>query len=135
MIRRSTWRFFLENAGYATPPGRAVCALELARGEQWAERNGIEFRLEDDLDADASFVDTWPLKEQREWKKRDHSCCRMVCYRPCPDHGWDCRHKEVLASLGGIFDPTDDYLRVVRAELALEAMPDVLTLAGVRRPL
>jgi hypothetical protein len=28
-----------------------------------------------------------------------------------------------LASLGGIFDPTDDYLRVVRAELALEAMP------------
>jgi len=27
--------------------------------------------------------------------------------------------------LGGIFDPTDDYLRVVRAELALEAMLEV----------
>ena len=45
-------------------------------------------------------------------------CYSVICYRPCPDHGWDCKHKEVLASLGGIFDPTDDYLRVVRAELA-----------------
>jgi hypothetical protein len=118
-----TWRFFLENAGYATPPGRAVCALELARAEQWAEQEGIEFRLEDDPDADASFVETWPQRYQNAWKKQSHSCYSVTCYRPCPDHGWDCKHKEVLASLGGIFDPTDDYLRVVRAELALESMP------------
>jgi hypothetical protein len=25
------FRFFLEHAGYATPPGRAACALALAR--------------------------------------------------------------------------------------------------------
>jgi hypothetical protein len=31
--RRAAFRFFLEHAGYATPPGRAVCALELARAE------------------------------------------------------------------------------------------------------
>jgi hypothetical protein len=41
-IRVFTWRFFLENAGYATPPSRAVCALELARAEQWAEQEGID---------------------------------------------------------------------------------------------
>jgi hypothetical protein len=122
-IRVFTYCFFLENAGYATPPGRAVCALELARAEQWAEQEGIEFRLEDDPDADASFVETWPLRYQKVWKKQSHSCYSVICYRPCPDHGWDCKHKEVLASLGGIFDPTDDDLRVVRAELALEAMP------------
>ena len=118
-----TWRFFLENAGYATPPGRAVCALELARAERWAEQEGIEFRLEDDPDADASFVETWPVRDQEAWRKQTHACYCMICYKPCPEHGWDCKHKEVLASLGGIFDPTDDYLRIVRAELALEAMP------------
>ncbi len=31
--RREAFRFFVEQAGYATPPGRAVCALELARAE------------------------------------------------------------------------------------------------------
>jgi hypothetical protein len=112
----------LDNAGYATPPGRAVCALELARAEQWAEQEGIEFRLEDDPDADDSFVEAWPLQYQRAWRKQSHSCYSVICFRPCSDHGWDCKHKEVLASLGGIFDPTDDYLRVVRAELASEAM-------------
>jgi hypothetical protein len=35
--RRQRWRFFLENAGYATPPGRAACALELARAEELLE--------------------------------------------------------------------------------------------------
>jgi hypothetical protein len=86
-IRVFTWRFFLENAGYATPPGRAVCALELARAEQWAEQEGIEFRLEDDPDADDSFVETWPLRYQKAWKQQSHNCYSVVCYRPCPDHG------------------------------------------------
>jgi hypothetical protein len=118
-----TWRFFLENAGYASPPGRSVCALELARAEQWAEQEGIEFRLEDEPDPDDSFVETWPLRYRQAWDKENHSCYSVICYRPCPEHGRDCKHKEVLASLGEIFDPTDDYLRVVRAELASEAMP------------
>ncbi len=123
MIRLSAFRFFIENAGYSTPPGAAVCALALAKAEQWANDNGVEFRTEGDPDADASFVETWTLKEQEEWNSIDHDCYSVVCYRPCLDHGWDCKHREVLASLSGIFDPTDAYLRVVRAELALEAMP------------
>lgn len=124
MISLRAWKFFLENAGYATPPGRAVCALEFAKAEQWANDNGIEFWLEDDPDADASFVETWCAADRTRWNAAEHHAYTMSCYRPCPDHGWDCKHREVLASLCGIFDPTDDYLRVVRAELALEAMPD-----------
>jgi hypothetical protein len=30
---RARFGFFLEHAGYATPPGRAACALGLARAE------------------------------------------------------------------------------------------------------
>jgi hypothetical protein len=123
MISLHAWRFFCEHAGYSVPPGKAPCAIALVRAEQWAEDNGIEFRLEDDPDADASFVETWTPKDQEQWKKQDHSCYSVICYRPCPEHGWDCKHREVLTSLSGIFDPTDDYLRVVRAELALESMP------------
>jgi hypothetical protein len=122
-VRAFTWRFFLENADYCTPPGRAMCAPELARAEQWADEERIEFRLEDDLDPDDSFVETWPARDQKAWKEQSHSCYSATCYRPRPVHGGDCKHKEVLASLGGIFDPTDDYLRVVRAELASEAIP------------
>lgn len=122
MISLRTWRFFIENAGYATPPGRTVCALDLAKAEQWASDNGIEFRLEDDLDADASFVETWSEADRKRWNATHHCAYTMFCYRPCPDHDWNCKHREVLASLSGIFDPTDDYLRVVRAELANEAM-------------
>jgi hypothetical protein len=123
MITLHAWRFFFERAGYSIPPGKAPCAIALARAEQWADDNGIEFRLEADLDADASFVEIWRPEEQKQWKKQDHSCYSVICYRPCPEHDWNCKHREVLASLSGIFDLTDDYLRVVRAELALESMP------------
>ena len=123
MIRLSAFRFFIENAGYCTPPGAAVCALALAKAEQWANDNGVEFRIDNDPDADPSFVETWTPKEQEQWNKVYHYCYSIICFKPCPDHGWDCKHREVLASLSGIFDPTDAYLRVVRAELALEAVP------------
>lgn len=32
-VDRKAFRFFLEHAGYSTPPGRAVCAISLARAE------------------------------------------------------------------------------------------------------
>jgi len=37
MTRRERFRFFLEHAGYCTPPGRAACALKLARAEEGLE--------------------------------------------------------------------------------------------------
>ena len=39
---RERWRFFLYHAGYAIPPGRVVCAMELAHAEEWAERKQAE---------------------------------------------------------------------------------------------
>ena len=118
---RPAFRFFLEHAGYCTPPGKAACALSLAKAEQWADSRGLEFVTEPDLDADLSFADTWPARERDAFKKHDHEviCARLV--RPCPDHGTDCKHAETLAALGGIVDADSSYLRVIRAELASEA--------------
>jgi hypothetical protein len=118
---RSAFRFFLEHAGYATPPGKAVCALHLAKAEQWALRRGLEFMIEPDIDADASFVETWSEREQEQWRKQDHECVMVSAVIPCKVHGADCKHSRVVASLGGIFDADNAYLRVVRAELAHEA--------------
>ena len=56
MIRLSAFRFFIENAGYCTPPGAGVCALALAKAEQWANDNGVEFRIEGDPDADKACL-------------------------------------------------------------------------------
>ena len=39
----SVYRFFKDNAGYATPPGCAACALSLARAEIAAEQEGLTF--------------------------------------------------------------------------------------------
>ena len=38
----SRFKFFRENAGWSTPPGKAQCALQLARAEEVA-------RVEDEL--------------------------------------------------------------------------------------
>lgn len=39
---RERWQFFLANAGYCTPPGRAACALSLSRAEVWREENDVQ---------------------------------------------------------------------------------------------
>ena len=118
---RRAFRFFLDNAGYATPPGKAVCALSLVKAEQWADSEGLEFVTEPDFDADLSFADTWPERDREAFHKQEHEviCARLV--RPCPDHGTDCKHAVTLASLCGIVDADSSYLRVIRAELASEA--------------
>jgi hypothetical protein len=118
MIR--AYRFFFEHAGYIVGR-RAECALSLAKAEQWANDQGLEFVTKPDCDADLSFADTWPARERDEFKRQDHEviCARLI--RPCEDHGTECLHAETLASLGGIVDADNNYLRVIRAELASEA--------------
>jgi hypothetical protein len=118
---RPAFRFFLQHAGYATPPGKAVCALSLARAEQWANERGLEYVVEPDQDADASFVETWDEREQANWNEQEHECICISAVLPCHEHGTDCKHSRVMASLGGIFDADSAYLRVVKAELASEA--------------
>lgn len=114
-IQRS-WRFFLEHAGYCTPPGRAACALGLARAEARAESAGFTFEWEWDDDADLSWMDDRDLYYRDDEGKRhprEHEI--LGCIARGPDG-------EVLASLWGIVDADTGYRRVVEAELASEAL-------------
>jgi hypothetical protein len=100
----------LENAGYATPPGRAACAIELARAEvkAWDDEQ-IRFRWEYDLEPDLSWCDCGHCET--------HECLVCVCEVRCGEcEGWT-----TAAVLGGIIDAGEDYRRIVEAELALEA--------------
>jgi hypothetical protein len=106
------YRFFRDNAGYIVGE-RARCALSLARAERDAKEQGIAFRWEWDSDADLS----WMSDAERQQEHEVEGC---IAYIPCPDHGADCKHATVLASLWGIVDADSNYRRVVEAELALE---------------
>jgi hypothetical protein len=101
----SAWRFFLENAGYCTPPGRAAFALALAHAERWAQENDLTFTWEPDFDPDLS----WMSEGERAKEHVSEGC---VC-RDAEGH--------VLTSLWGIVDADQKYRRVVEGELASEA--------------
>lgn len=108
-MNRKAWQFFMEWAGYCTPPGRTVCAAELARAENEAPMHGItfEWHWEDDFD------DSWMSVAERA---KDHEWTYCVARGPDGD---------VLASLGGICDASREYMRVVEAELAAEALANL----------
>ena len=96
----STEQFFYDNAGWSYDPktetsdqGRRRGAIELARAEQWAKKQGYYFEWSDDIEA--------PLY-----------CCAMYA------HG----QKYCAQSLGGIDTCTGKYARVVEAELVLQEM-------------
>ncbi len=97
----SAWAFFIRNAGYCTPPGVFACAWKLAVAERHAQEEGWEYEWGED-------VGEWGYSQSMVatlWGEDDEGT--MV----------------VLASLGGIDLPfSDDYERVVQAELALEAI-------------
>lgn len=103
---RAAWRFFHDQAGYSVPPGRAACALELARAEQQGQEEGLTFEWMSDYEAWDGDV-------------------------PEPDHLLSCLCRGsdglVLTSLCGIgVNSLDDpYLRVVQAELAMEALDEI----------
>jgi hypothetical protein len=112
---RNRFRFFLEHAGYSAPPGRAACALQLAKAEAKAERVGLVFEWEDDSEA-AQWED-----ERGRW----HQDPAVACLVYCDAHLSRGPRREVLASLGAILESDDfadakNYRRVVEAELAAE---------------
>jgi hypothetical protein len=112
---RKSWQFFLEHAGYATPPGRAACALELARAElaflDAESDNRARIVWEHDSDADTSWMDEDVARDCQDMT------CEYVVLQVWQD---DAREWDTVASLGGIFGADDTYRRVVRAELASE---------------
>ena len=109
---RTAWRFFQAHAGYCTPPGRAACALSLAKAEAVAREEGLLFHWEDDSDG----------------MPRD-GVCSCGCGKPIQTcEGCICTDADgnVLASLWGIWDADGDYRRVVEAELAEEAFGQMM---------
>lgn len=111
---RRAYRFFFENAGYIVGQ-RAVCALQLARAEEYASDNDWEAECVDDDCPDLS----WMSDDERELPHEVLGCVLKDA------------DGNVLASLWGITDPDVGYMRVVRAELASEALYNEQQLARV----
>ena len=100
------YKFFHEHAGFASPPGAVACALTLARAEERAEREGLNFVVEDD---DLSWDGEGRAPKYLLW------CAVYEAGKRRPG--------QQLASLGGVGVNTlsDPYLRVVAAELYAES--------------
>jgi hypothetical protein len=111
--------FFEQNAGYARQPdetddaARARCAGDLVKAERWAQNAGVTFDWSDD----------WHVTDHRA----EYDCYNDGGPETCQSCTCYSSNGDVLASLGCIDDATDDYRRVVEAELALEAMGPVVT--------
>lgn len=130
------FRFFLQNCGYSIPPGKAACALRLAKAEQWLDdQEGLETVVFNDDSPDLSWWDSREWCSRCEttrrffWHSRQHFIACASCGLPLQREivvvcvaivDSDTGH--YLASLSDITEPTADYLRVVKAELALEIM-------------
>lgn len=108
------YRFFFANAGYIVGH-RAECALNLARGEQHADENDWTADWVADDCADLSWMSD---EEQR----KPHEVLGCILRDPAG---------HVLGSLWGITDPDREYMRVVAAELASEAMVEEQRIARV----
>lgn len=112
-------QFHYEHGGYYYDPatetrdeGRARCALEAAGAEAWAREQGIEFRWEDD------------------WTITDHAYefCDDAYPEGNPETCETCAAylgNTMLACLGCIDDATDEYRRVIEADLAIEARAEL----------
>lgn len=115
-------RFHWEHGGYNYDPatetpdqGRARCALAAAGAEAWAKEQGIEFRWEDD----------WTVTDHA------HEYCADAYPNGNPETCECCAAylgDDVLACLACIDDATDEYRRVIEAELAMEARAEMTRL-------
>lgn len=129
MVDRSAFRFFLERAGYCTPPGRAKGAIQLARAEQLLGR-ALELGV-----ASLEWVDDVVPYDQGD------SCSDEQARRYFESNAWTGPFGCVVevdgspgASLWGIVvGPRglgDPYCRVVQAELSSECEDDLRQAIG-----
>lgn len=119
---RRRFKFFFDHAGYVVGQ-RAQGAIALARAEFWLEQqSSLTVRWEGDPDGDLGDHAYWCSQERRQ-VAHAHTIESCSIVRPCPiHHDPRCWHTAVIESLGGIIDADRDYMRVVVAELASEAM-------------
>lgn len=105
-------KFFFDNAGYSWTPGAETeeqgheqAAKQLAKAEQWACAEGMRYQ--------------WGFDgfDSSEWSDDEPACPTWQC---AMFNGDIC-----AACLGGIDieNDADPYMRVIEAQLALEAMP------------
>lgn len=104
--------FFYRNAGSSYNPntetedeGKRRGATRLAEAEAWAKANGVTFEWSDDWEIDH-------VKEFDCYADGGPTTCEMVAAY---------LDGECISSLGCVDDATDEYRRVVEAEVALEA--------------
>jgi len=111
--------FFWEHAGYSYQPeteteaqGRIRCARELAAAE-----------------ANAKRIDGWGFEWHDDWRVGDHvnefsSESYLNNPRTCECCLLRDGDGDVIASVGCVDDATDEYRRVIEAELAVEALAE-----------
>jgi hypothetical protein len=112
------FRFFFEHAGYATPPGKAICALALARAEHVAKDIAdATFEWQDDCDQPIEdLLDPSVFRSDEDFKAYCEEYRGEVMGCVLRD-----ATGEVRMSLWGIIGADSAYRRVIEAELALEA--------------
>lgn len=117
MAHDEAFTFFLKHGGYCQTPtetksqARRRCARELRDAEQYAKDQGWDVRWEDDWDVD---------------HRKEFDCYEDGGPQTCEYAQLVTEDGEVLASLGCIDDATNEYRRVIGAELASQAMAEVL---------
>lgn len=129
----ATERFFYDHAGFSYDPetetseqGHARCARELAQAELEGKRRGwIVEAFPDDLPVMDDDVGS------RELVESGQAVNLQVWLRAGPDCDPD-EISDILGVLGGVVVPSEDdpYVRVVGAELALEALESLTQLLG-----
>lgn len=115
--RSEAFRFFLENAGYATPPGRAACALNLMRAEREAHERG--------------WVVLWQAEsEDCGCEDGPHESEFAALYHPSQldSIGEPKRRQAPLASVGAVCGADRNYRRVIEAELAAEVLSHIASI-------
>lgn len=102
--RNKAYQFFKQHAGYRVGHC-AEGALALARTEEWAAQEHMKDEWVPDESGDIGDHDEWCGR-----KNCEHYVYGLIAKLPTGEQ----------ASLWGIIDPDETYMRVVRAELALE---------------
>lgn len=123
--RRGLFRFFSEYG--ACIVGRAAMAgLDYTRAYQESFRRGWELRLEPDDDPDLSTHEYWCSQERHELAQAKQGARFAWPYTRHSHEIWYVTLRDekggVLASLGGVIDPSDADLMLLEAELADEVL-------------